>query len=262
MDISRTPLDAIRAHLATSLSPDTLGRHLSALRNDPRRGAGRLADGIERRLARERAEQKRLAGLLGRRRRLMAEGARAVAGVDEVGVGPLAGPVVAAAVILADPIELPGLDDSKRLSPTARERLDRAIRSQARAVSLGEVPAADVDRLNPRGASLEAMRLAVVGLSLFPDHVLVDARTIPDISAPQTPLIHGDAIDALIAAASIVAKVYRDALMRDYDRRYPGYGFDEHKGYGTQRHLVALRRLGPSPIHRRSFAPVAQLEQK
>ena len=105
------------------------------------------------------------------------------------------------------------------------------------------------------------MRQAVVGLSLCPDHVLVDARTIPDISAPQTPLIHGDAIDALIAAASIVAKVYRDALMRDYDRRYPGYGFDAHKGYGTERHLVALRRLGPSPIHRRSFQPVAQLEQ-
>jgi ribonuclease HII len=153
---------------------------------------------------------------------------------------------------------LSGLNDSKKLSRSAREGLDVAIRKQAVAVGIGEVSASDVDRLNPYQAGLLAMRKAVLALAVEPDHILVDARRIPQLDIPQTPLVGGDAIDASIAAASIVAKVYRDAILIRLGDEYPGYGFDRHMGYGTSEHMDALRRLGPTPIHRRSFAPVAQ----
>jgi ribonuclease HII len=182
-----------------------------------------------------------------------------VAGVDEVGMGPLAGPVVAAAVVLPERPELPGLDDSKRLGPPARERLARAIRAQALALGVGVVPPGEVDRLNVYRAGVEAMRRAVLALRPAPDHLLVDGRRIPGLALPQTPLVGGDRRDGSIAAASIVAKVYRDRLMLRLERRHPGYGFGAHKGYATRAHLEALRRLGPSPAHRRSFAPVLQL---
>jgi ribonuclease HII len=184
-----------------------------------------------------------------------------VAGVDEVGVGPLAGPLVAAAVIFQREVKLDalaGLDDSKRVARKVRETLDLEIRRQAAAVFVAEISSVDVDRLNPHGATLAAMKRAVSGLQLQPGHVLVDARRIPDLSVSQTALIHGDALDASIAAASIVAKVYRDAWMCRLDERYPGYGFSRHMGYGTPEHLAALERLGPCPAHRRSFAPVSR----
>jgi ribonuclease HII len=174
-----------------------------------------------------------------------------------VGVGPLAGPVVAAAVVLPAEVELPGLDDSKRLSPAARVELDRAIRDQALALSIGEVSPAEIDRLNIFHAALEAMRRAVVGLSPPADHLLVDARRIPGVDTPQTALVHGDAIDGSIAAASIVAKVWRDDFMRRLGERYPGYGFDRHMGYPTAQHVAALQELGACEVHRRSFGPVA-----
>jgi ribonuclease HII len=182
-----------------------------------------------------------------------------VAGVDEVGVGPLAGPVVAAAVVLPPRVSLPGLDDSKQLTREDRERLDVEIRAQALAVSVAEASIEEIDRLNILRASLLAMLRAVRGLGVAPDHVLVDARTIPDLAVPQTAVVDGDARDGSIAAASIVAKVHRDALMRRLDAALPGYGFAQHKGYATREHLAALARLGPSPQHRRSFAPVSQL---
>jgi ribonuclease HII len=140
-----------------------------------------------------------------------------------------------------------------------RERLADAIRAQALAIGIGEVSPAEIDRLNIRRASLEAMRRAVDQLArrVRPDHVMVDAHAIPGLTVPQTPLHHGDALDGSIAAASIVAKVHRDALMRALERVHPGYGLGRHMGYGTAEHLDALRRLGASPIHRRSFAPVA-----
>jgi ribonuclease HII len=166
---------------------------------------------------------------------------------------------VAAAVVLPDQIDLPGLNDSKLLTPAARERLEARIGEQAVAVAVAEVSRADIDRLDIRRASLEAMRRAVEALAVVPDHVLVDARTIPGIAMPQTALIHGDAIDGSIAAASIVAKVHRDAIMRRLHLSYPEYGFARHMGYATPQHLAALRRLGPTPAHRRSFAPVSQL---
>lgn len=224
------------------------------------KGPTRRADELaQRRRAARRAEARRLSRLFRLRRALFREGARYVAGVDEVGVGPLAGPLVAAAVILPARVVLPGLDDSKRLSALRRERLDAAIRQQALGVCLAEVPSEDVDRLNVLRAALLAMRRALDGLALRPDHVLIDARTLPDLGIAQTALIGGDARDGSIAAASIVAKVHRDAVMRKLDARFPGYGFARHKGYCTREHLRALDRLGPCAVHRRSFAPVAQL---
>ncbi|MEE9609001.1 MAG: ribonuclease HII [Myxococcota bacterium] len=258
MDVSALPLAQLRARCEATQSAASLRRLVGALRRDSRHGALALAERGERRLRARRAEARRLAGLFARRRRLWRAGARWVAGVDEVGVGPLAGPVVAAAVVLPERVELHGLNDSKQLARAQRERLAARIREQAVAWALGEVSAGEVDRLNVYRAALEAMRRAVVGLEVTPDHVLVDARTIPGVRVAQTAVVHGDAVDGSIAAASILAKVYRDGLMRAIDGRYPGYGFAQHKGYATRHHLLALRRLGPSPVHRRSFAPVAQ----
>jgi ribonuclease HII len=249
----------LRERLAAELTPRAEGRWLRLLADDDRRGARALADSLARRREARRREARRVARLFALRRRLFAGGARFVAGVDEVGVGPLAGPVVAAAVVLPVRVSLPGLDDSKRLDRGARESLDAAIRAQALSISIAELASTEVDRLNVLRATLEAMRRAVAGLTRAPDHVFVDARTIPEIAAPQTALIGGDARDGSIAAASIVAKVHRDARMRELDARYPGYGFARHKGYGTREHLGALERFGPCPEHRRSFAPVSQL---
>jgi ribonuclease HII len=190
-------------------------------------------------------------------RLLWGAGIARVAGVDEVGVGPLAGPVVAAAVVFAEGEALAGVADSKMLTRRARERMDAMIRERALGVGIGVVEPAEIDRLNIYQAGLEAMRAAVGGLPFVPDHVLVDARHIPGIAIPQTRYVHGDGFVYSIAAASIVAKVHRDAIMWRYDDDYPQYGFRRHVGYATREHLAALSRFGPSPLHRRSFAPCA-----
>lgn len=257
MDTSRESLAELRRRLEQS-SDAGAGRLLEALRRDRRRGARALAEAAARRLERRSKERRRVARLFALRRRLRQQGAAWVAGVDEVGVGPLAGPVVACAVVLADDVDLPGLDDSKRLGRAARERLAPRIREQALALHVASVSPGEIDRLNVLQARYEAARRALAGLSRDPDHVLVDGRAIPDLGFPQTALVGGDGLDGSIAAASIVAKVHRDALMDALASRHPGYGFERHKGYATREHLRALRRLGPSPVHRRSFAPVAQ----
>ena len=208
---------------------------------------------------RERRQAARLGVLLRVERELWAAGLTSVAGVDEAGVGPLAGPVVAAAVVFPPNAALRGVDDSKRLTPTRRTALEAEIRALALGVGVGIVDVADIDRLNIYHAALDAMRRAVLALPLSPDHVVVDARRIPDITPPQTALVHGDARSFSIAAASIVAKVTRDRLMHDLDARYPEYGFRDHMGYGTPQHLAAISRHGPCPAHRRSFAPVREL---
>lgn len=192
-------------------------------------------------------------------RSLWRMGLTKVAGVDEVGVGPLAGPVVAAAVILPPSVRLRGIDDSKRLSQALRAELAEKIRAGALGVGIGVVEVDDIDRLNIYRAALEAMRRAVDALPVVPDHIVVDARHIPGVGVPQTPLIDGDARSYCVAAASIVAKVERDRMMEALDVQYPEYGFRTHMGYGTPQHLAAIDRFGPSPIHRRSFAPVRQL---
>ncbi len=258
-DSTAHSLPALRALVEDANDDETRLALAERLIADPRAGARGLGERTRRRVARTRAEASRLDSLFARRAALMQAGARAVAGVDEVGVGPLAGPVVAAAVVLPDEADLPGLNDSKKLTREARERLDVEIRKQCVGYGVGVVSAEDIDRLNILNASLEAMRRAVEQVMdrVDVDHLLVDARTIPRLAVPQTPIIHGDAVDASIAAASIVAKVYRDRVMRDYDAAHPGYGFARHMGYGTAEHLEALERIGASPIHRRSFAPVA-----
>jgi ribonuclease HII len=253
------PLALLLARARAAESARELARLLRALDGDPRAGAEALARRVERRLAEARAERARVARLFGLRRRLRRDGVLRVAGVDEVGMGPLAGPVVAAAVILPDRVELPGLDDSKRLLRPVRERLAGAIRAQAIAIAIGEVWPAELDRLNVYRAGLEAMRRAVAALAPSPDHLLVDARVVPDAGCAQTRLVQGDSRDGSIAAASIVAKVHRDAIMRRLEDEHPGYGFARHMGYATREHLAALRRLGPCPVHRRSFQPCVQL---
>ena len=188
-------------------------------------------------------------------------GFRTIAGVDEVGRGALFGPVVAAAVILPErmaSLARAGLKDSKQLLRKDREKLDRRIRKIALAVSVAEVDAETIDRVNIYQATRIAMLAAVQGLTLAPDHLLIDAMRL-DHCCPQTRLFYGDALSLSIAAASVIAKVYRDRLMRELDEQHPGYGLASHKGYATPEHRRQLRELGPCVLHRRSFAPVRAL---
>ncbi len=196
--------------------------------------------------------------LLKYERGFWARGITLVCGVDEVGVGPLAGPLVAAAVILPPEVPLLGVDDSKRLSPSARADLAVALKEAAAAFAIGVVSAAEVDQLNTYRGALEAMRRAVNALAVDPQQLLVDARTIPGVSVPQQALVKGDSRSYSIAAASIIAKEYRDDEMRRLDTKFPHYGFGRHMGYGTKAHLAALLEYGPCPEHRRSFAPVRE----
>ncbi|MGH9493278.1 MAG: ribonuclease HII [Terriglobales bacterium] len=182
-------------------------------------------------------------------------GARFVAGVDEAGRGSLFGPVVAAAVILDPEQRIRGLRDSKLLAEKVREELAERICERALACAVAEVDAAEIDRINIYQASRLAMRQAVARLPLLPDHLLVDAMVL-DWAGPQTRIIHGDARSASVAAASILAKVERDRLLRHWDGLFPQYGLAAHKGYSTPQHLESLRQHGPSPLHRQSFAPV------
>ena len=208
---------------------------------------------------RQRPQAARMGVLLRVERDLWRAGVTKIAGVDEVGVGPLAGPVVAAAVAVPEGMRLRGVDDSKKLTPALREALAAEIAARALGVGIGVVDVADIDRLNIYRAALEAMRRAVLALPFTPEHLVVDARRIPGLDVPQTPLIHGDARSFSVAAASIVAKVSRDRMMRELDVLYPHYGFRDNMGYGTPGHLAAIDHHGPSPVHRRSFAPVRVL---
>jgi ribonuclease HII len=188
-------------------------------------------------------------------------GYKMIAGLDEVGRGALFGPVVAAAVILPErcaALARAGLKDSKQLDRKQREKLDRRIRKCALAISVAEIDADTIDRVNIYQASRMAMLAAVQGLTLTPDHLLIDAMRV-DHTCPQTKLIYGDSLSLSIAAASVVAKVHRDRLMRELDTVHPGYGLASHKGYATPSHRKLLRELGPCVLHRRSFAPVRAL---
>jgi ribonuclease HII len=187
---------------------------------------------------------------------LRRRGYRLVAGVDEAGRGSLAGPVVAAAVILPPGCVLVGLDDSKQVDPVCRRRLAGAIRRHAIAVGVGMVSAAEIDVRDILRASLAAMRAAVSALEPQPDAILVDAVSIPGVRLPQLPIVHGDALCSSIAAASVVAKVERDRLLDDLGRQYPAYGFEHHKGYGTPEHWEALSAFGPCAEHRLTYRGV------
>ena len=185
-------------------------------------------------------------------------GALRIAGLDEVGRGPMFGPVVAAAVILQRGCRLDGLTDSKKLSEKKRNELDVEIRANAVAWAIAAVDAETIDRINIRRASLEAMRRAVMQLALSPDCLLIDGRDTIEWDCEQHAVIHGDGISFSIAAASILAKVHRDRLLVELDLEFPGYGLANHKGYCCPEHMAALARLGPTPLHRKSYHPVAQ----
>jgi ribonuclease HII len=233
---------------------------VEALETDQRQGAQQLAKRIRARRRSNRAEGQRLHSLLRFELELWAEGYSFVAGVDEAGMAPLAGPVVAGAVILPRHYKLRGLNDSKKiLDRETREAMARQIKQDAVCWSFGFAEVEEIDRINIYHAGLLAMQRAFQGLSCVPDFVLVDARRIPNCSTPQRGIIRGDALSASIAAASIIAKTTRDAHMLEMDRTYAGYGFASHKGYPTPEHCRALKELGALPIHRRSFARVREV---
>jgi ribonuclease HII len=232
---------------------------LAAVRSDPRAEVATLLEEAERRALRLHADRERHDEMLAIERQLETGGRFLIAGVDEAGIGPLAGPIVAAAVILGEAVALPGIENVTRLDASSRTMLARAIRARARSISIGVATVAEIDRVNVYQASLLAMRRAVEGLATKPDHVIVDARRIPDIGIEQSAYVRGDARSLSIAAASVIARTHRDAMMIDLDRAHPGYGFSRHKGYGTPEHHAALRRLGVSAIHRSSYDAVREL---
>ncbi len=185
-------------------------------------------------------------------------GVKYIAGVDEVGRGPLAGPVVVAAVIMPINLRIKGIDDSKKLSEKKRNELYKIILKEAVAVNISFIDEKTVDEINIYEATKKGMLEAIEGLSVKPEHVLIDAMPLHELKIPHTSIIHGDALSASIGAASIVAKVTRDEFMNKMDIKYPHYGFAKHKGYCTKEHLEMLEKYGPCEIHRRSFAPVSK----
>lgn len=247
------PLDEIRRRYFTARGSVPPPRVRAALAADIRSGAGVLLARARARLRRRRREQRDYHRLLQHENELWRRGIEPIAGVDEAGMGPLAGPVIAAAVVLSPQNRFLGLDDSKVLTATRREALYVQILASAVAWGVGHATAEEVDDCNVYQAGLAAMKRAVAALPCRPQHLLVDARTVPGFSGQQDALVHGDAISASIAAASVIAKVTRDRIMEKYDTEYPDYGFARHKGYGTRAHRRALARFGPSPIHRKSF---------
>ena len=233
-------------------------RLLARLQRDPRQGARKLYALLKKRFDRQREERLRIAAMLHFEQVLWKSGVVHIAGVDEVGMGPLAGPVVAAAVVFEPGTSIEGVDDSKRLDPARRYELAEIIRGRASGVGIGLAAVEEIDRLNIYHAGLLAMKRAIEALPMRPQHVLVDARTIA-VDIPQNTFNKGDGINFTIAAASIVAKTHRDRLMEDLDRDYPGYGFAAHKGYSTLEHRQAITRLGPCSQHRTSFPVIHEL---
>jgi ribonuclease HII len=232
---------------------------VDALENDSRQGAHHLAKLIRERWRKNRAEGQRLHNLLRFEIDLWEQGFNLIAGVDEAGMAPLAGPVIAGAVILPRNYKLKRLNDSKQiLDETVRDELAEQIKRDCLVWAVGRAEVEEIDTLNIYHAGLLAMRRAVEGLASQPDFILVDARRIPHCPTPQRGIIKGDTLSASIAAASIIAKTTRDAIMTEFDSIHPGYNFKTHKGYPTPEHCRCLKELGATTIHRRSFARVRQ----
>lgn len=228
----------------------------AALRRDSRPGARAVLERIERRRRERRAEGQRLRRMLEFERALWGQKIVLIAGIDEAGMSPLAGPVAAAAVVLEPEWRAEGVNDSKQVPPDRRVELAARIKREARAWAVAFAEPDEIDRINIHWAGLAAMQRAVEALGLTPEHLLIDARKLRNVAIDQTRIVKGDERSLSIAAASILAKTERDARMVAYAREYPGYGFEQHKGYPVREHLAKLRRKGPCPIHRRSFAPV------
>jgi len=231
----------------------------AALVADGRAGARAILAAVARRRRANRSEGQRLRTMLRYETALWTSGVANVAGVDEAGMSPLAGPVAAAAVIFASGTRIPEVDDSKRLTREARERLAPVIRERALAWAVAYAEVDEIDCINIYWAGLAAMRRAIEARAPAAEPLLIDARRLRDVPLPQLSIIKGDTKSLSIAAASILAKTARDARMRSFDELYPGYGFAQHKGYPVRAHFRALRRMGACPIHRRSFAVVRQV---
>ncbi len=240
---------------AALAAPEVSEEFLAACREDPRKAAARLV----RRYEKAQAEHARLLKMYAYEHEAWARGYEIVAGVDEAGRGPLAGPVSVAAVILPHDLCLPKLNDSKKLSAKVREELFDEIQEKAIAVGTALIDAQTIDRVNIYQATINGMYEAIFSLQPEPQEVLIDAVPLENLPMASQSIIKGDAKSASIAAASIIAKVTRDRLMDEYDKIYPEYGFAQHKGYGTAQHIEALKKYGPCPIHRRSFEPVRSL---
>lgn len=229
---------------------------LRAMQDDRRASVRKLADTFLKRKLREEQERERVLHMYARETAYYNEGMYHVAGIDEAGRGPVAGPVMIAAVILPPYWECAGLNDSKKVPPARRDALYDRIMAEAVAVSCIAKSEQDIDELDIYHATMKGMYEAVQGLSVPAEAVLVDAMPLHDLTVPHESIVHGDSVSASIAAASIIAKVTRDRLMMKYDALYPQYGFAVHKGYLTQRHIDAIHAYGPCPIHRRSFEPI------
>ena len=256
MASSRPTVSEVRAQLAGATLAELVAL-LARFDSDERSGVTAVRTSARRRLDAHEVEEQRLDRFGAAQRALHVAGFAVVAGIDEVGRGALAGPVTAGAVILAQNCRIVGVDDSKRLTPARRRQLDVEIRHRAMAVSVAHVGPGDIDRLGIGPATELAMRDAIAGLGCQVDHALVDG-CVGGLGLPTTAIVRGDGSVACIAAGSIVAKVARDALMVELENDHPGYGLWHNKGYGSPDHLAALLQLGPSPIHRRSFAPCSQ----
>src|SRR4051812_22725185 len=235
-------------------------RILARLQRDSRQGVRQLYVALKERYERQRDERLRLQAMRHFELLLWKTGVQDIAGVDEVGMGPLAGPVVAAAVMFPPETNIARVDDSKKLDAPTRAELALEIRAKCSGVGVGIASVEEIDTVNIYHAGLLAMRRAVEALPRRPQHVLVDARTVPGVDVPQNMFNKGDGINFSIAAASIIAKTERDRMMEALDREYPGYGFAAHKGYSTPEHRDALLRLGPSAIHRMSFPVIHELQ--
>jgi ribonuclease HII len=247
---NRKTIAQIREEL-NHLPPERLEEGINTYLPDERAGVRKLVESAAKRLDAYKKETERIEQMCQYEKEY--SDYTFVCGIDEVGRGPLAGPVVAGAVILPKECRILYVNDSKKLSAAKREELCEIIRREAVSVGIGMVQQDVIDEVNILNATYEAMRLAIANLTVSPDLLLNDAVTIPGLSVRQVPLVKGDAKSISIASASIVAKVFRDRMMVEYDNIYPGYGFASNKGYGSKDHIEALRCLGPCPIHRKSF---------
>ncbi|RLQ95762.1 ribonuclease HII [Falsibacillus albus] len=243
---------------ALSMVEDEADKFLMDCRNDDRKGVQKLVAQWQKANEQRKKAERDFHELLRYERGLWERGFDLIAGIDEVGRGPLAGPVVAAAVVLPKDFRLIGINDSKKLSETKRELFYEEIYKGAIHVGVGILAAEEIDALNIYQATKKAMLSALKGLGAMPDYLLIDAMELP-APMPQSSIIKGDAASASIAAASIIAKVTRDRMMKEYHQKYPQYGFAQNMGYGTKEHLDALHKWGPTPIHRKTFAPVKNL---
>ena len=259
MDLSTYTVNGIKNMLSETEDGMAL---IQAMQNDSRRSVQKLAQSYLKKLERQEAERERLLHMYSLETAYYNQGIYGIAGVDEAGRGPVAGPVMVAAVILPPYWECPGLNDSKKVRPEKREELYDKIMNEAVAVACVAKSEREIDELNIYHAAQQGMYDAIAALQKPAEAVLADAMPLPALPVPHETIVHGDAKSASIAAASIIAKVTRDRLMIQYDSEYPQYGFAIHKGYLTQRHIDAIHQYGPCPIHRRSFEPIKSIVEK